>query len=137
MRISDNTKSVRTTAYTHNERDHLKYKRKDAIGNTLKPNYSAAADWSIFPVGTVLKINERNYEICDYGSALVTTKWGMPVVDIYQPSKTAMKRWGVRNFDNVKVVKWGDWRESAEILKQRQKYWHCREMYNSIVSNQL
>lgn len=124
--------SVRTTAYTHSENDHVRYKRKDAVGGVLTANKSAAADWSVFPVGTVLKIDGQNYEICDYGSALVTDKWGMPVVDIYQPSKTAMRRWGVKYFDNVKVVKLGDFQESAEILKPRLKYAHCRRMYNHI-----
>jgi 3D (Asp-Asp-Asp) domain-containing protein len=123
---------VRTTAYTHSEKDHIRYKKKTAIGTTLVQNKSAAADWSVFPVGTVLEINKTKYQIDDYGSALVKPKGVVPTVDIYQPSKYAMNRWGVKNFENVKVIKWGDYQESLDILKYRLKYAHCRTMYSRI-----
>jgi hypothetical protein len=44
---------VRTTAYTHDESDHIVYGVKNAIGTNLKFGNvrSAAADWSRFPVG--------------------------------------------------------------------------------------
>ena len=125
---------VRTTAYTHSEKDHIRYKKKTAIGTTLVQNKSAASDWSIFPVGTVLEINKVKYQIDDYGSALVKPLGVMPTVDIYQPSKRAMNRWGVKFFDSVKVVKWGDYQEAANILKHRLKYAHCRTMYSRIQS---
>jgi hypothetical protein len=49
---------VRTTAYTHDESDHIVYGVKNAIGTNLKFGNvrSAAADWSRFPVGTKFRI---------------------------------------------------------------------------------
>src|SRR6478672_13822415 len=74
---------VKTTAYTHTESDHKKYKQDSAVGSTLKygNTRSAAADWSVYPVGTVFKIQGDNhmYEIDDYGSALVGTN----TIDLY------------------------------------------------------
>jgi 3D (Asp-Asp-Asp) domain-containing protein len=125
-------KLIKTTAYTEKEADHKKYKKLTANGGTLKSRFSAAADWSIFPVGTVLKINNHNYQVSDYGSALVKPLGSVPVVDIYQPSKSAMNEWGVRYFDNVEVVEWGNFHESAKILQDRLKYAHCKTMYDRI-----
>jgi 3D (Asp-Asp-Asp) domain-containing protein len=47
---------VRTTAYTHTESDHIRYQKKNAIGTQLKygKTRSAAADWSIFPLGMLI-----------------------------------------------------------------------------------
>ncbi len=84
-----NTFLVKTTSYTHNESDHLKYGRKTAIGTELKTG-TAASDWSIFPVGTILNIAGERFEISDYGSALVKTKGEMPVIDIYKKSFTEL-----------------------------------------------
>ena len=124
-----NELSVRTTAYTHSESDHIKYGRKTAIGTTLKSGI-AATDWSVFPVDTVLLIGGKEYTVEDYGSALVGKE--KPVVDIYTPSKRSMRQWGTRHFDDVKVIKWGCWETSKNILKDRLRYHHCRVMYNNI-----
>src|SRR5690349_17074290 len=52
--------SVRTTAYTHTEGDHLQYSNRSASGGRLQSGSvkSAACDWSRWPVGTVFRIRE-------------------------------------------------------------------------------
>ena len=91
--------TVRTTAYTHSEAGHLVYGRQTASGTTLQSGKvnSAAADWSVFPVGTKFKIvgEDTVYEVEDYGSALVGTE----TIDIYRPSRSSMNQWGVRHVD--------------------------------------
>jgi len=128
----DKRLNVRTTAYTHSEADHLKYGRKTAIGTTLKRSSSytsAAADWSRYPVGTTFRMkgSRTKYVIDDYGSALV----GTGTIDIYHTSKSAMNNWGVRHVD-IEILKWGDYEKSRQILSQRTKYKHCRQMYAAI-----
>ncbi len=132
--LANDTKlvDIRTTAYTHGESDHLKYGRKTAIGTTLKSKKSIATDWSVFPVGTKLKINENIYEVDDYGSALVKSLGVTPTVDIYLPSRSQMNKWGVKHFTGVEVVEWGDYEKSANLLKDRLRYSHCRVMYQRI-----
>ncbi len=111
---------VKTTAYTHTESDHKKYKNGAAAGGTLKYGSvrSAAADWSVYPVGTQFKIDgdPHVYEVDDYGSALVGTN----TIDLYKPSKTDMNTWGARNV-NIQVVKWGSFSKSLAIMKDRVK----------------
>ncbi len=123
---------VRTTAYTHTESDHRVYGKQSADGGTLKYGSvrSAAADWSVFPVGTVFKIDgdPSLYEVDDYGSALV----GTDTIDLYKPNKAAMKEWGVRHV-NIKVLQWGSFLESLAILKPRErKAPHVREMVQKL-----
>ena len=52
--------TVRTTAYTHTEDDHVQYTNHNALGGCLQcgPINSAAADWSRWPAGTVFRIQE-------------------------------------------------------------------------------
>ena len=127
--ISNATASltIRTTAYTHTESDHLKYKKKNAIGTQLKYGQvrSAAADWSIFPLGTKFRIAgiPAVYVVEDYGSALV----GKRTIDLYKPSRNAMNAWGVRNV-KIEIVKWGSYQKSLDVLKPRTKYSHVRKM---------
>jgi 3D (Asp-Asp-Asp) domain-containing protein len=123
---------VRTTAYTHSERDHVVFGKKNAAGGSLKYGSvrSAAADWSVYPVGTVFQIegDPSVYEIDDYGSALVGTQ----TIDIYKPSKATMNQWGVRNV-NINVLQWGSFNKSLAILKPREKKAsHVREMAQKI-----
>ncbi len=132
---SDPHQTVRTTAYTHSEADHIQYGRKTALGTQLQNTRSytsAAADWSRYPVGTTFKMkgSSTTYVIDDYGSALV----GTGTIDLYHPSKSSMNRWGVRHVE-IDIVKWGDFQKSREILSQRTKYPHCRQMYASIPEN--
>lgn len=111
---------VKTTAYTHTEADHKKYKTATAAGGTLKYGNvrSAAADWSVYPVGTQFKIDGDSnvYEVDDYGSALVGTN----TIDLYKPSKADMNKWGARNV-NIHVIKWGSFSKSLAIMKDREK----------------
>lgn len=111
---------VKTTAYTHTEKDHRKYKTASAAGNKLKYGTvrSAAADWSVYPVGTVFKIegDPHLYEVDDYGSALVGTN----TIDLYKPTKSDMKAWGARRV-NIQVIKWGSFSRSLAIMRDRQK----------------
>lgn len=123
---------VRTTAYTHSESDHIVYGVKNAIGTNLKYGMvrSAAADWSRFPVGTRFSIASEPgivYEVDDYGSALV----GTGTIDLYKPSRDAMDQWGVRHVD-IKVLQWGSYDRSAQLMKDRTRWPHVRQMLNSI-----
>ncbi|OAI56949.1 hypothetical protein AYO49_03190 [Verrucomicrobiaceae bacterium SCGC AG-212-N21] len=111
---------VRTTAYTHTESDHIVHGTGSAAGGQLKYGKvrSAAADWSVYPVGTVFQIDGDSslYEVDDYGSALVGTE----TIDIYKPCKATMNEWGVRHV-NINVVRWGSFEKSLVILKPREK----------------
>lgn len=123
---------IRTTAYTHSESDHIKYGGRTAAGTALKYGSlrSAAADWSVYPVGTVFQIegDKSLYIVDDYGSALVGTK----TIDLYKPSQSAMRSWGVRKV-NIKIVKWGSFSRSLAILKPRQsKASHVRKMVDRL-----
>lgn len=131
--FKERNRVVRTTAYTCSEDDHLIYGSKNAIGSTLRYNdrvRSAAADWSFYPVGTTFRIKGLPYlyVVDDYGSALL----GTGTIDIYKPSKDIMNQWGRRNVE-ITVVQWGSMARSSEILAQRTKYDHCRQMLANII----
>ena len=127
--------NVRTTAYTHNESDHIRYGRKTAIGTTLESSSttnSAASDWSVYPLGTKFKIegSSKVYTIDDYGSALV----GTHTIDIYCPSHKTMRKWGTRHVD-IQIIQMGSYSESLELLRQRMRWRHCRQMAYNIKNN--
>jgi 3D (Asp-Asp-Asp) domain-containing protein len=122
---------IRTTAYCSSESDHIKYGNKSALGTTLKKG-TIAADISVFPIGTKLKIDNNVYEVADYGSALVKSETSIPTVDIYTVNRSSMNRWGVRYFDGVDVIEWGSYDKSLKLLSDRLKYKHCRIMYERI-----
>jgi 3D (Asp-Asp-Asp) domain-containing protein len=120
--------AVRTTAYTHSESDHLKYGARTAVGTPLRHGAvrSAAADWSVYPVGTVFQIQSDPaiYVIDDYGSALVGTR----TIDLYKPTAGLMNLWGTRHV-NIRILKWGSYTRSLAILMPRAaKSPHIREM---------
>ena len=123
--------SVRTTAYTHSESDHVQYGATTAVGTPLKYGTvrSAATDWSVYPVGTVFQIEGQPYlyEVDDYGSALVGTN----TIDLYKPNRNEMNSWGTRNV-NIKVVKWGSFSRSLAIMRGREKNEHVRKMVQRI-----
>ena len=119
---------VRTTAYTHSESDHLAYGPRNAVGTRLKYNEqvrSAAADWSVYPLGTRFKIKGEPYiyEVDDYGSALV----GTGTIDIYQPSRALMRKWG-RRVVEIQIIQWGSTKRSMDYLAGRTRYRHCARM---------
>ena len=126
------TRAVRTTAYTCSESDHLIYGNLSALGTPLRYSpqvRSAAADWSIYPVGTTFRIKGLPYlyVVDDYGSALT----GTGTIDIYQPDRDSMDRWGCRNVE-VTIIRWGSLARGAEILRSRVGSRHCREMLENI-----
>lgn len=123
---------VRTTAYTHSEADHIQYGARSAVGTPLRAGQirSAAADWSIYPLGTVFQIqgDPSVYVVDDYGSALVGTR----TIDLYQPTASLMNRWGTRKV-NIRVLRWGSPAKSLAVLKPRAyKASHVREMISRI-----
>lgn len=126
------TRLVRTTAYTHSEGDHKAYGMKNAVGTQLKYTSSvrsAAADWSIYPLGTKFRIKGQPYlyVVDDYGSALVGTN----TIDIYHPSKMLMGSWG-RRYVEITVVQWGSPELSRQLLEGRKGSKHCRQMLMAI-----
>jgi len=130
--FSERTRVVRTTAYTNSENDHLIYGDKNATGTTLRYTNrvrSAAADWSFYPVGTTFRIKGLPYlyVVDDYGSALT----GTGTIDIYKPTKDIMNLWGKRTVE-LTIVQWGSFPRSAELLKPRTSFSHCRQMLSNI-----
>jgi 3D (Asp-Asp-Asp) domain-containing protein len=125
--------SVRTTAYTDSEGDHLRYTNHNACGDLLQSGavHSAACDWSRWPVGTVFRIQEtgENFIVDDYGWALSGTN----TIDLYKPSRAEMNHWGTRRV-NIELVQWGDVRRSLAILQPRAKHAHVRRMIDQIKS---
>ena len=129
---NERLRHVRTTAYTCSECDHLQYGSMNAAGTPLRYTSqvrSAAADWSVYPVGTTFRIKGLPYlyVVDDYGSALT----GTGTIDIYKPTKDHMNAWGRRNVE-IAVVRWGSYARSAEILAKRTHFDHCRQMYVNI-----
>jgi 3D (Asp-Asp-Asp) domain-containing protein len=119
---------VKTTAYTHTESDHIEYGARSAVGTVLHHSdlNSAAADWSIYPLGTIFQIegDKTFYIVDDYGSALVGTK----TIDIYQPSRADMDDYGARKV-NIRVIRWGSQSKSLEVLRPRaNQALHVRKM---------
>ncbi|MDZ4289597.1 MAG: hypothetical protein U0984_16650 [Prosthecobacter sp.] len=124
--------TVRTTAYCHDESDHIAYGVRNAVGTRLKFGSlrSAAADWSRYPVGTLFRIAGQSnvvYEVDDYGSALV----GTGTIDLYKPSRGLMNDWGVRNVD-IEVIRWGSFQRSMDIMRDRARWPHVRQMMEGI-----
>ena len=124
---------VRTTAYTHSEKDHRKWGRKTAMGTPLlydEEGYtSAAADWSRWPAGTRFRVVEtdRYYEIDDYGWALA----GRNTIDLYKPNKRHMRDWGVRHV-TIEILHWGNARASYKRMRPARKHKHVRRMMKDI-----
>ena len=123
--------TVRTTAYTHTEKDHRKWGRKSAAGTELQRGEinSAAADWSRWPLGTVFRIRENGevYRVDDYGWMLAGTN----TIDLYKPTKSRMNQWGVRRV-TIDILEWGDPESSYAMLKPRQKHRHVKRMVRQL-----
>ena len=118
---------IRTTAYTHTERDHRRYSNRSALGTPLRYDsiHSVAADWARWPAGTLFRIQETG-ELCqvdDYGWALAGTN----TIDLYKPNLAMMKQWGVKRV-HLQIVQWGNPWESYRRLKPVRKYRHIKRM---------
>jgi len=124
--------NVRTTAYTNKEKGGV----RNALGTYLSGRHvmSAAADWSVFPVGTRFRIcsTREEYIIDDYGTALVGTN----TIDLYKPSKLEMKRWGVRNVD-IDILQWGSEEKSLQVLGPRAKHAQVQKMMTALQKKNL
>jgi 3D (Asp-Asp-Asp) domain-containing protein len=122
---------VKTTAYSSGAEDNGIYGPKNALGKSLKSGRvtSAAADWSRYPVGTRFRIAEtgQEYIVDDYGSALV----GTGTIDLYKSSDAQVNRWGVRHV-TIEILEWGSPQRSLQILKERGKMRHIREMVQAL-----
>lgn len=125
---SHRTRYVRTTAYSHMENEPGAPGRMNASGGILKYGKvrSAAADWSVYPLGTLFKVKGQphTYVVDDYGSALVGTN----TIDIFKPSLAGMRHWGVQKAE-ITVIQWGSFERSLKLLKGRRGYNHCNHMY--------
>lgn len=124
--------TVRTTAYTHSERDHRRYGALSALGTPLRYDskiHSVAADWSRWPAGTIFRIQETGVicQVDDYGWALA----GRNTLDLYLPSRQEMCRWGVRRV-HIEVLHWGDPWASYRRLKPVRNYRHVKRMMREI-----
>ena len=123
---------MRTTAYCHDEADHIAYGNRSAVGTPLRYGSirSAAADWSRYPLGTLFRISGQPnviYQVDDYGSALV----GTDTIDLYQPTRSQMNAWGVRHVD-IEVIKWGCFQNSMQLIKDRTRFPHVRRMFDGL-----
>ncbi len=127
-KASTRTRYVRTTAYSHMENEPGAPGRKNAAGGILQYGSvrSAAADWSVYPLGTKFRVKGQShtYVIDDYGSALVGTN----TIDIFKPSLKSMNYWGTRKTE-ITVIQWGSYERSLKLLQGRLAYSHCRKMY--------
>ena len=125
--------TVRTTAYTHSEADHLKYGNKSALGTPLccgPTIHSAAADWGRWPAGTTFKMcsTGETFVVDDYGWAIT----GRNTIDLYKPTRSAMNAWGVRT-ERIEILRWGDPRVSYKRLKPAaDNYAHVAQMLRDL-----
>ena len=121
---------VRTTAYTRTERGGS----RNAVGQYLSGRHimSAASDWSRYPLGTRFRIVDTNEEfiIDDYGTALVGTN----TIDLYKPTRLAMRKWGVRHVD-IDILQWGSPEQSLKVLRPRKKHSTVRRMIVALQKN--
>src|SRR5580700_7210376 len=122
---------VKTTAYCHTERAHRRYGKSNAVDGQLATAefYSAAADWSRFPMGTKFRVvgSNRRYVVDDYGSALVGTN----TIDLYMPSRREMASWGSRRV-TIELLEMGSYQQSLEILKPRCRITYVRRMVKDL-----
>jgi len=124
--------TVKTTAYTHTESDHLAYGNKSALGTPLRCGptiHSAAADWGRWPCGTVFRLCSTGeiYFVDDYGWALT----GRNTIDLYKPSRSAMNAWGARR-ERIEILRWGNPERAYQRLKPAARYAHIAQMMRDI-----
>ncbi|HLB34861.1 MAG: hypothetical protein A3F67_03430 [Verrucomicrobia bacterium RIFCSPHIGHO2_12_FULL_41_10] len=122
---------VRTTAYTSTECDHLRYGQCSALGTRLQCGVinSAAADWARWPAGTRFRIRATReiFIVDDYGWALAGTN----TIDLYKPTRTAMREWGVRRV-TIEILEWGNpWKSYARMVPVK-SYRHIQRMLHEI-----
>jgi 3D (Asp-Asp-Asp) domain-containing protein len=131
--VGQRIKKVRTTAYTYGAEENGVHANSNAIGAPLKSGRvsSAAADWSRWPLGTRFRVVEtgREYIVDDIGRAMVGTN----TIDLFKPNSRAMNRWGVRHV-TIEILEWGSPDESLEVLQDRRKFPHVREIVSDLLA---
>ncbi len=136
QQLGQRIEAVRTTAYTYGTECNGDNPTSNALGKPLKAGTvrSAAADWSVYPVGTRFRIVEtgQEYIVDDYGSAMV----GNGTIDLFKPSAREMDRWGVRKV-TIEILEWGSPERSLQILGERKKLRHIREMVSRLELQQV
>ena len=101
-------------------------RKKVVVTEMVRPTIgSAAADWGRWPAGTIFRVLSTGqiYKVEDYGWALA----GRNTIDLYFSSRGDMNSWGVRN-EPIQILRWGDPRQSLQVLQGRQGYKHIRRM---------
>lgn len=126
------TRVVRTTSYSHKENEKGAVGRKNCTGGILQYNSkvrSAAADWSVYPIGTKFRVAglPQIFIIDDIGSALTNTN----TIDIFHPSLSLMNKWGTRKAE-ITIIEYGDYERSLRLLKVRSRHKHCKRMYTNL-----
>jgi 3D (Asp-Asp-Asp) domain-containing protein len=99
---------------------------KRAVAISRPPQIgSAAADWSRWPAGTVLRLLSTGqcYRVEDYGWALS----GRNTIDLYMANQREMNSWGARE-ETIEILQWGDPEESLQFLRRHQDYKHIKRM---------
>ena len=130
--VGQRIERVRTTAYTYGAAENGAHPGSKAIGSPLQAGKlsSAAADWSRWPLGTRFRVVEtgREYIIDDTGGAMVGTN----TIDLFKPNSRAMSRWGTRHV-TIEILEWGSPEESLEVLMERRRFPHVREMVSKLL----
>lgn len=133
--LSPRIENVRTTAYTFGASENGDHPVSNAVGQPLKTGKvkSAAADWSRWPLGTKFRVVEtgQEYVVDDIGSAMV----GTGTIDLFKPSTREMNRWGVRHV-TIEIREWGSPEKSLQVLMERRKFRHVREMVDDLLVQQ-
>ncbi len=135
QQIGQRLEAIRTTAYTYGAACNGDHPSSNALGKPLKAGSlrSAAADWSLYPVGTRFRVveNGQEYVVDDYGSAMV----GNGTIDLFKPSAREMNSWGVRKV-TIEILEWGSPERSLKILSGRKQMRHIREMVSRLKDQQ-
>ena len=86
---------------------------------THKGVRAAAADWSLWPAGTVFRLlsTGQSYRVEDY----------CRTIDLYMPNQREMNSWGARE-ETIEILQWGDPQESLQFLRRHQDYRHIKRM---------
>jgi 3D (Asp-Asp-Asp) domain-containing protein len=115
---------VTTTTATRVTKTTRGVKRAVAVSKPPKIG-SAATDWSRWPMGTVFRLlsTGQMYRVEDYGWALA----GRNTIDLYMANQRDMNTWGARQ-EPIQVLRWGDPKESLQILRSHTDYKHIKRM---------
>jgi hypothetical protein len=60
---------------------------------------------------------------------------GTNTIDLFKPNIRTMNRWGVRHV-TIEILEWGSPEESLEVLMERRKFRHVREMVSDLIAQE-